>query len=108
VGIRYQYGTPAQASHGAHSDATRNYALLYTIDPGDGYLQFWKDPVQDLELDRGYLVHDYDNLIKLDRVETPIDTWYLVNGQIIHSVEGLTRTRITLQINLNSLKGLEI
>lgn len=108
VGIRYQYGTADQCCHGAHSDATRSYALLYTIDNASGYLQFWKDPNLPLELDRGYIVHDYTNLIPLQQYQTPDNTWYLVNGQIIHSVEQLTRTRVTLQVNLKSLKGIDL
>lgn len=108
VGIRYQYGNQTQRCHGAHSDATRTYGLLYTLDHGNGYLQFWKDPTLATELDRGYLVQDYNNLEKLEKIETPNNAWYLVNGQIIHSVEDLTRTRVTLQVNLKSLKGIEI
>jgi hypothetical protein len=108
VGIRYQYGCAEQSSHGAHCDATREYALLYTLDHADGYLQFWQDPEQDIELNRGYLVHNYDNLTPLQQYQTPNHTWYLVNGQIIHSVENLTRTRVTLQVNLKSPKGIEL
>lgn len=108
VGIRYQYGTAEQCCHGAHSDATRSYALLYTIDNADGYLQFWQDPSLPTELDRGHVVHDYTYLEPLQQYPTPNHTWYLVNGQIIHSVEQLTRTRVTLQVNLKSLKGITL
>lgn len=108
VGIRYQYGTAEHTCHGAHSDATRSYALLYTIDNADGYLQFWKDPAMPEELDRGHVVYNYTNLVPLNRYEIPNHTWYLVNGQILHSVEQMTCTRVTLQVNLKSLKGIDL
>lgn len=108
VYIRYQYGNTSQSSHGAHCDVSRGHALLYTIDNADGYLQFWQDPAQSIESTQGYVAHDYSNLKKLEEVQTPSGEWYLVNGQIIHSVEALTRTRITLQVNIKSLDGLEI
>lgn len=107
VGVRYQYGTPTQSAHGPHSDATRSWALLYTIDNADGKINFWQEKDQPLERERATLISDYDTLQNLAQYETPNGVWYLVNGQVIHSVEGMTRTRCTLQVNLKSLKGLK-
>lgn len=107
VGIRYQHGSLLKSAHGPHSDATRSWALLYTIDNADGKINFWREKDQPLERDRAVLINDYDSLEHLAEYETPDGVWYLVNGQVIHSVEGLTRSRCTLQVNLKSLKGLK-
>ena len=107
VGIRYQHGSLSKSAHGPHSDATRSWALLYTIDNADGKINFWQEKNQPLERDRAVLINDYNLLEHLAEYETPNGVWYLVNGQVIHSVEGLTRTRRTLQVNLKSLKGLK-
>lgn len=103
VGIRYQYGTPEHNSQGAHTDATRDYALLYTIDNAGGGLKFWQQKNQPVELDSLHLITDYDSLEELESFDTPNGTWYLVNGRVIHSVENITQTRITLQVNLRTL-----
>lgn len=106
VGMRYQYGSKEKNCHGPHCDATREHALLHVIDPADGYLQFWSSPDHDPSQSRGQLFSDYDSLTAQDRVDTPQGCWYLVDGRYPHSVENLSGTRITLQINLNSTKGL--
>ena len=42
-------------------------------------------------------------MTELETVETPNGSWYLVNGRVIHSVENMLGTRITIQVNLKSL-----
>ena len=103
VGVRYQYGTPDTPCHGAHTDATRDYALLYVVDNGGGSLKFWQKSDCPIEHDTVQLVNDYTDLIELQTVSTPNGVWYLVNGRVIHSVENMTSTRITVQLNLKSL-----
>lgn len=103
IGIRHQYGAPDKNFHAAHTDATRDYALLYVVDNAEGYLQFWKKIDCPIELDSVELVSDYTELEKITTVDTPNGSWYLVNGRVIHSVENITRTRITIQVNLKSL-----
>lgn len=106
IGMRYQYGSAEMNCHGPHCDATRDYALLHVIDPAQGYLQFWSVPDHNLDNSRGQLFDNYDQLTAENRVDTPRGCWYLVDGRYPHSVEDLFGTRITLQINLNSTKGL--
>ncbi len=103
VGIRYQYGTAEFNCQGAHTDATRDYALLYTIDNAGGHLKFWQQKNQPMESDSVKLITDYDSLEELESIDIPNNQWYLVNGRVIHSVENITQTRITLQVNLKSL-----
>lgn len=103
VVIRYQYGTPEHNSQGAHTDATRKYVLLYTIDNAGGHLQFWQQENNPLELDTLNLITDYNTLTKVESFDIPNNQWYLVNGQVLHSVENITHTRITLQVNLKSI-----
>lgn len=103
VGIRHQYGSADRPCHGAHTDATRDYALLYMVDNGGGYLKFWKKSDCPIEFDSVQLISDYDDMTELETVETPNGSWYLVNGRVIHSVENMLGTRITIQVNLKSL-----
>lgn len=103
VGVRHQYGTADTPCHGAHTDATRDYALLYVVDTGGGHLKFWQKKNCPIEHDSVQLISDYTDLTELHSVNTPRGVWYLVNGRVIHSVENMTATRITVQINLKSL-----
>lgn len=103
VGIRYQFGTTEFDSQGAHTDATRDYALLYTIENANGTLKFWQQQDCPIEYDSVQLITDYDSLEEIGSFNIPNNQWYLVNGRVLHSVENITQTRITLQVNLKSL-----
>lgn len=103
VGIRYQYGSPDHNSQGVHTDATRDYALLYAINNAGGNLKFWQQTNQPVEQDELHLITDYDSIKELESFDIQNNQWYLVNGRVLHSVEGITSTRITLQVNLKSL-----
>ena len=86
-----------------HTDQTRVLSLLYLLDPGgeNTHTNFWKED--------GYSVHremktfgtDYDKLELINTQRWPLRTWVLLNTNILHSVEELTRHRIQLQVSLN-------
>jgi hypothetical protein len=107
VGIRYQFGSPIANNQGAHTDATRDYGILYVVDNAGGHVEFWQKKDNPLEFDERLTIVDYDELVSIETVPTPNGSWYLVNGKIIHSVEGITSKRITVQINLKSLLGID-
>jgi hypothetical protein len=108
VGIRYQFGSAETPSQGVHTDATRDYGILYVVDTAGGHLEFWQKKGQDLEFDEHTLVNNYDELNSLGTVATPIGSWYLVNGRVLHSVENILSKRVTIQINLKSLDGITV
>lgn len=108
VGIRYQFGSAEAYCQGAHTDATRDYGILYVVDNAGGHLEFWQKKGHDLEFDEFILISNYDELDSLGTVDTPNGSWYLVNGRVLHSVENILGKRITIQLNLKSLMGITI
>lgn len=107
VGVRYQYATDNMSRHGVHSDATRDYALIYVAEPGgsESELVFWQQEKQPLETESVVLISDYSSIKPFEVIKIPQGSWYIVNGRVLHSVEKITSTRVTLQVNLKSLKN---
>lgn len=92
------------AVHGAHTDSTRAYILLYLLDSGgdnatvswyqeQGYPAFRPN-------DPGHTVCDYSTIDLIDQVCPPTHTWALYNVRILHGVENLFRDRVSIQIGL--------
>lgn len=106
VGLRYQFGSASTPSHGVHSDATRDYALIYMVDNADGEVVFWERDHQPLVTNDIQIITDYSTITKIESVVIPSSTWYLINGRILHSIENMTRTRVSLQVNIKSLQGI--
>jgi hypothetical protein len=102
----------AGSSHnGPHIDSSREYALLYVVDPGGEnvstafYQESGKPIVRPkikplVSLYKEY-VNDYSLLTEIDRVVLPTHTWVILNANILHSVENLSGPRVTYQIALN-------
>jgi hypothetical protein len=98
--------------NGPHIDLTRDYALLYVVDPGGAevYTAFYQEKGRPIVRPKdkpgstvyGEYADDYANLIEVDRVILPSHTWAILNSNILHSVEGLTGPRITYQVGLNT------
>jgi hypothetical protein len=102
MGVRFAFGKPDVNTAGVHTDETRHYVLMYNLDNGGGHLKFWQEKGQPLERDGRYLVTDYSKLDLVETVETPNNRWYLINARVLHSVEGITSTRINVQVSLNN------
>jgi hypothetical protein len=103
TGARSSAGVPI---HGAHSDAPPKWKLYYLVDRGgdDAVTHFYKErgqPVERLNSLEGKLIHvnDYRQLDIIDSVQWPLHQWVLMNGTVLHGVEGLgEEMRINLTV----------
>jgi len=109
AGINYvTYDDPDNLpiSTGAHTDGTREFVLLWNIEAGGdaAELTFWKEKDQPLYRAPKTPGTDLSKLEFLNKTKLPENKWLLVDARILHSVENLTSTRISLQISfLNKL-----
>lgn len=85
-----------------HIDQSRNFLLLYIIDPGGDQVTttFYHAegfPVMPGNLKEKWLEH------KLNKIDNPVwetGRWVLMNPKIIHAVDNMTRMRISMQLCL--------
>jgi len=109
AGINYvTYDDPDNLpiSTGAHTDGTREFVLLWNVEAGgdDAELTFWKEKDRPLYRAPKTPGTDFSKLEFLNKTKLPENKWLLVDARILHSVENLTSTRISLQISfLNKL-----
>lgn len=104
--IRSTSTLPGLERCGAHIDRTRNYTLMYLIEPGgDNHSTvFYKEKgVDELYRPREYHVDDYNQLIELKRVRLKTNVWNIVSARILHSIEDIPNGRYSIQISLDDL-----
>jgi hypothetical protein len=105
AGINYTTVGPTDQvpmSSGGHTDKTRNYILLYPLVMGgdDTRTVFWQEDGHPLIRPLGVDVEDGSKLIMQDWITLPQDRWTMLNVGVVHSLENLYSTRITLQVSL--------
>jgi hypothetical protein len=93
---------------GAHRDRARDYALLYVVEDGgnETMTEFYREQGFPLEREKGYRTYDNDKLIKLDAIHIPLHTWCLLNVKVLHGVRYMKSRRVSIQVGLDSLQGL--
>ena len=96
-------------STGAHTDGTREFVLLWNVEHGgaDAELTFWREenkPLYRAPKTRGT---DFSKLKFVTKTRLPEDKWLLLDARVLHSVENLTSTRISLQISFLNKLALE-
>lgn len=84
-----------------HTDTTRKFVLLYNVETGgpDASLVFWQENNRAIYRERGLAVDRGSHLKELERISGPKNCWYLMNTQVLHSVENVTERRLNLQIS---------
>lgn len=84
-----------------HIDVNRKFILLYNIVDSGGDFCFWQEG--DLQITRSMLTRamcfDYSKMKLLATFRVPPKTWYMINTQVLHSVENLTGVRKNIQFN---------
>lgn len=92
---------PIKTICGPHLDTSRNYTIIYPIRTGGEKVAtvFYRLKSGENPLNHQYYL-DYNELEEIDRVVIPVETWCVLNSKCIHAVEGLTSSRLTLQIGL--------
>lgn len=85
-----------------HTDQTRVLSLLYLLEPGgdNTHTDFWQEVGQDVHREMKTFGNDYSRLKLLLSERWPLRTWILLNTNVLHSVEELTRHRVQFQVSL--------
>jgi hypothetical protein len=100
--VTYTEESGLPISTGAHTDGTREFVLLWNIESGgaDAELTYWREKGKPLY--RAPKTHgaDLSRLELVAKTKLPEGRWLLLDTRIMHSVENLTDTRISLQISL--------
>ena len=84
-----------------HTDNIRNYSLLYLLQSGDDHHStvFYKEKNKDILLqDLQNSGITYDNIEELARIQIPLNQWVIINSNVIHSIELISKGRITVQL----------
>lgn len=106
TGVSYAMGPglgETVRSAGIHTDSSRDFSVIWLIDPGgpDAELTFWRDPNQELMLP-GYVTRDDDQgLVNIAVIPGNHGCWYQINTRVLHSIDWITRNRVGLQISYN-------
>lgn len=88
-----------------HVDNNRQFVVLYNLVDSGGELCFWQERNMELYRDPSIdrlVSTDYSKLTLIDSVKIPPFTWYIVNSQVLHSVENLTGPRKTIQFKVKA------
>jgi len=88
-----------------HTDTTRKFVLLYNIETGgpNATLSFWQEAGHPVNRERGLAVDRGDHMTLLEQVTGPDCCWYILDTQVLHSVEGVTERRTNLQVSFEEL-----
>ena len=88
-----------------HTDTTRKFVLLYNIETGgpNATLSFWQEAGHPINRERGLAVDRGDHMHLLVQVTGPDRCWYILDTQVLHSVEGVTKRRTNLQLSFETL-----
>lgn len=94
--------------HGAHTDWTRHWILIYPFVRGGARCQttWYQQHGQDVRRsDLGCYVTDYSQIQILDHVIMQERSWFALDTRVLHGVENIECDRITVQIGLWHLDG---
>lgn len=99
--LNYVTGPPQIKTTAPHRDFTRDYVLIYNVDPGgdDVTLQFWKEAGHEIVREPGAACGRKADLELLDTVSGPLNCWYLTNATVLHSTDNMVRQRVNLQVS---------
>lgn len=100
--VRTVHVTEQRNFYPPHIDINRKFVMLYNLLDSGGDFIFWQEegcPVTRSFLERK-VQKDYTKLKEICRFKPPVKTWYLINSQVVHSVENLSGKRINIQFNL--------
>lgn len=99
--LNYVTGPPQIKTTAPHRDFTRDYVLLFNIEPGgpDAELQFWQQTGHLVEREPGAACGSRSQLNLIDFVKGPTQCWCLTNATVLHSTDYLIKPRINLQVS---------
>lgn len=93
-----------------HTDQTRNFSLLYLLEPGGDstHTDFWQETGEGIHREMKTFSGDYSRNNLLLSVQWPLRTWILLNTNILHSVEELSRKRLQYQVSLDVIPNVPV
>jgi hypothetical protein len=104
AGVNYVSIEPTDIarSTGAHTDGVRNYVMLWDVELGgdNAELYYWQEKGKPLHRPPKTQGEDLTQLEFIDKIRLPRGKWTLIDTTVLHSVENLHRTRISLHISL--------
>jgi len=102
TGISYADGAVDRPTSAAHTDGSRDFSLIWSVDPGgpEAELAIWRHKNYPVLWDRHVAFTDTQDLVNLAVLPGNPGCWYLVNAKILHSTENLVRNRVGLQVSL--------
>lgn len=102
TGLSYADGAVNRPTSAAHTDGSRDFSLIWSVDPGgpQAELAFWRHKDYPILWDCHVAFTDTKDLINLAVLRGNPGCWYLVNSKVLHSTENLVRNRVGLQISL--------
>jgi len=88
---------------GPHTDATRQYALIYLVETSnlDQDTVFWHQEGKSLRRKRCQTPVNLDEMIEIGRIQLPMHTWLYFDTSILHSIENVQGTRISIQVGFD-------
>jgi hypothetical protein len=110
TGLRLSVGEDTTTG-GPHVDNPGKIRLFYLIDRGgeDAETIFYIKPGQPVVFDADSWDKDYpyshdniDELLVLERVKFPLNTWLLFNGYILHGVNNITGDRLNFNVSIKT------
>lgn len=103
TGVSYADGDVNRPTSAAHTDGSRDFSLIWSVDPGgpEAELAIWRHRDHPILWDRHVAFTSTRDLINLAVLRGNPGCWYLVNAKILHSTENLVRNRVGLQVSLD-------
>lgn len=97
IGLSYMHSGPINLPH---TDFTRDATMLYLFDTGGDNVEtkFWRKKDDPIHHSNGLTPTTYNDLELLDSVVLKSNCWNILDALCLHSVEGKTRPRISLQL----------
>ena len=108
--VRITFTTPGLERCGPHIDRTREFTLMFLLEPGgpDHCTVFYREPGHELIRPKGYHVDDYQSVDEIFKVQQIVNQWNLVNATVLHSVENITQGRRSIQVSFDDVGGLSL
>jgi len=98
--------------HAAHTDWSRDYLLIYVLQPGgDDCRTCWYDVPDPTVIKKDTTwtrrrkpqtwVENYDDLVLADHIKMPVRGWTIINVTTMHGVENITQDRVSIHVGLD-------
>lgn len=91
--------------HGAHTDFTRAFTLLYLLEDSgpEAETVFYQEAGHPVIRPKmlGLRITDYSTLTEIESVVIPTRTWVILNADVIHGVRNITKDRRAIHIGFD-------